>query len=218
MFKVRDKFNIGDNVKRIGSSRSESKEVEALGMIGEIKFISPEGEWPPNSGTIIPKMYAIHFPNLYKGTVHEGTLLGVVDEDLELVVDIIPTSVKIGLGSVRPSVLGVGASCVSQLKKTNLEDYIDANGYKIPTVVTIVEIISETKVKVKDIFNKTYEKNINKLEPVLYDINGFEFYATMQNTAKSLNNQLGGGNVNKNNNIYYQKYMRYKFKYNQIKN
>ena len=125
---------------------------------------------------------------------------------------------EIGLGSVRSSVVGVGASCVSQLKKTNLEDYVNADGYKIPTVVTIVEIISKTKVKVKDIFNKTYEININKLEPVLYDLNGFEFYANMQKTAKSLNNQLGGGNVNKNNNIYYKKYMKYKFKYNQIKN
>ena len=200
-----NKFKVGDNVKRTGSSWSwsESKEVEALGMIGEIKFISPERE-SPESGRIIPKMYVIHFPNLYKGTKNEGTLLGVVEDDLELVVDIIPTSVTIGIigpGS-RPSVIGVGASCVSPLKKTNLEDYVDANGYKIPTVVTIVEIISKKKVKVKDIFDKTYEININKLEPVLYDLNGFEFYAKMQNTAKSLNNQLGGGNVNKNNNIY----------------
>lgn len=211
-------FKVGDNVKRTGSSWSKSKEVEALGMIGEIKGISPEFEWPPESGKIIPKMYVIHFPNLYKGTKHEGTFLAVVEDDLELVVDIIPTCVNIGLGSVRPSMVGVGASCVSQLKKTNLEDYVDADRYKIPTVVTIVEIISKEKVKVKDIFDKTYEININKLEPVLYDLNGFEFYANMQKTAKSLNNQLGGGNVNKNNNIYYKKYMKYKFKYNQIKN
>ena len=106
--------------------------------------------------------------------------------------------------SERPSVVGVGASCVSQLKKINLEDYTTPKGNKIPTVVTIVEIISKTKVKVKDIFDKTYEKNITELEPVLYDQLGFEFYATMQKTAKSLNNQLGGGNVNKNNNIYYE--------------
>ena len=171
-------------------------------MIGKIKFISHESEWPPKSGKIIPKMQVKHFPNLYKGTKHEGTLLGVVEDDLELLVDIIPTS---GTTSVK---IGVGASCVSQLKKTNLEDYITPERYnKIPTVVTIVEIISKTKVKVNDIFDK--------LEPVLYDLNGFEFYANMQETAKNLNNQLGG-NVNKNNNIYYEKYMKYKSKYNQI--
>ena len=49
-------FEVNDNVKRTGSSWSESKEVEALGMIGEIKFISPESEWPPKSGKIIPKI------------------------------------------------------------------------------------------------------------------------------------------------------------------
>ena len=76
------------------------------------------------------------------------------------------TSVKIGLGSVRPSVVGIGASCVSQLKKRNLEDYIDTGGYSIPTVVTIVEITSKTKVKVQDIFEKTHEKHIDELEPV----------------------------------------------------
>lgn len=208
-------LKIGDNVKRTGSSWSESKEVEALGMIGEIKNIIPKSEWPPNSGRIVPKMYFIHFPNLYKDTKHQGTLLGVVEGDLEIV---IPTSVEIGLGSVKPSMVRVGDECVSQLKKENLEDYVNENGYKIPTVVTIVKIISKTKVEIKDIFDKTYEINTNKLEPVLHDLNGRGFYTNMQNTARSLGGQFGGGNVNKNNNIYYKKYMKYKFKYNQIKN
>ena len=201
-------FEVGQNVKRTGSSYSESEVVEALGMTGEIKFISSEREWPPNSGKIIPKMYVINFPELYPDSKHGDVLLGVVEEDLELVLDIIPTSVKIGLGSVRPSVVGVGASCVSQLMKNDLEDYINTNGSNIPTVVTIVEIISKTKVKVEDIFGKIYEKNINKLEPILYDINGFEFYATMQNKAKELIMQLGGRTAN--NNIYYKKYMKYR--------
>ena len=204
-------LKIGDKVKRVGSSFNEGSKVEALGMIGVIKHITQEGEWPPNSGKIRPKMYFINFPNLYKGTEHEGTLLGVVGDDLELVKDIIPSCVTIGEGTVRPSVVGVGASCVSQLKKKNLEDYLDAEGFKIPTVVTIVEIISKTKVKVKDIFDKIYENNIKELEPVLYDQLGFEFYAKMQKTVESLNEQLGGVYDNQNN-----KYMKYKIKYQQI--
>lgn len=110
-------FKVGDTVKRIGSLHNEGDTVEALGMTGEIVSIAPEGEWPPGSGRILPKIYFINFPDLYKGTRHEGVNLGVVEEDLELVVDIIPTSVTIGLGGVRPSVVGIGASCVSQLKK-----------------------------------------------------------------------------------------------------
>lgn len=208
-------FKVSDTVKRIGVTTCgiDSPPAEALGMTGKIINISPSKEWPPNSGQMVPKMYFINFPDLYKGTEHEGVLLGVIEADLELVVDTIPASVTIGLGSVRPSVVGVGASCGSQLKKGNLEDYIDADGYKIPTVVTIVEIISKTKVKVKDIFDKIYEKNINELEPVLYDLRGFEFYAKMQETARNLEGQLGGGYDNKSNNIYYNKYIKYKLKY-----
>ena len=81
-------FKLGDKVKRTGTSYSESKDIEAFGMTGEIKFISPEKEWPPNSGRIIPKMYFIDFPNLYKGTIHEGTLLGVIEDDLKIVTHI----------------------------------------------------------------------------------------------------------------------------------
>ncbi len=81
-------MEIGNNVKRTGTSYSESKDIEAFGMTGEIKFISLEREWPPNSGKIIPKMYFIDFPNLYKNTNYEGTLLGVIEGDLELVTHI----------------------------------------------------------------------------------------------------------------------------------
>ena len=35
-------FKVGDKVKRTGTSYSESKNIEALGMRGEIIFISPE--------------------------------------------------------------------------------------------------------------------------------------------------------------------------------
>ena len=206
-------FKIGDSVKRIRNTFSESK-VEALGLIGEIKHIAPVREMPPNSGRMIPKMYFIDFPDLYRGTEHEGVLLGVVEEDLELVIDKIPTSVTIGIGSVQPSVVGIGASCVTQLKKANLEDYIDNEGFKIPTVVTIVEILSKTIVKVKDIFGKIYDKNVNELEPVLYERNGFEFYAEMQKNAESFQKQLGGGYVNNKN--YYNKYRKYKLKYHEI--
>jgi hypothetical protein len=80
-----NKFKLGDMVKRIGSSYNEGSKVEALGMIGEIKNINESSEWPPQSGKMIPKMYFINFPDLYKGTKHEGVLLGVVEDDLELV-------------------------------------------------------------------------------------------------------------------------------------
>ena len=100
-------FGVGQNVKRTGSSYSESEVVEALGMTVEIKFISSEREWPPNSGKIIPKMYVINFPELYPDSKHGDVLLGVVEEDLELVLDIIPTSVKIGLGRSQ-----FGGACV----------------------------------------------------------------------------------------------------------
>ncbi len=82
-----DKFKLGDTVKRIGSSLADKgSNVEAVGMVGVIKHISESSEWPPQSGTILPKQYFIHFPDLYKGTKHDGVLLGVPEEDLELVV------------------------------------------------------------------------------------------------------------------------------------
>ena len=81
-----NKFKVGDTVKRVGSSwKEEGSDVEALGMVGIIKNITESSEWPPQSGRILPKLYFISFPDLYKGTEQEGTLLGVVEEDLELV-------------------------------------------------------------------------------------------------------------------------------------
>ena len=51
-----------------------------------IQFNQESGEWPPQSGRVLPKQYFVHFPDLYKGTKHDGVLLGVPEEDLELVV------------------------------------------------------------------------------------------------------------------------------------
>ena len=82
---TKNKFNVGDIVKRIGSSYYEGASPEAMGMIGTVVSISESTEWPPNSGRIIPKLYFINFPELYKGTKHENVKLGVVGEDLELV-------------------------------------------------------------------------------------------------------------------------------------
>lgn len=79
-----NKFQICDTVKRIrGTDIGEG--IEALGLIGVIKDISPEKEWPIGSSKILPKMYIIDFPELYKGTKYEGVLLGVPENDLELV-------------------------------------------------------------------------------------------------------------------------------------
>ena len=82
-----NKFKLGDTVKRIGGSWADKGyKVEALGMVGVIQFIQESSEWPPQSGRVLPKQYFIHFPDLYKGTKHDGVLLGVPEEDLELVV------------------------------------------------------------------------------------------------------------------------------------
>ena len=82
-----NKFKLGNTVKRIGSSWvDKGYKVEALGMVGVIQFIQESSEWPPQSGRVLPKQYFIHFPDLYKGTKRDGVLLGVVEEDLELVV------------------------------------------------------------------------------------------------------------------------------------
>ena len=71
------------------SAKSPSFPKETLLIVNpSLKFISLEKEWPPNSGRIIPKMYFIDFLDLYKGTNHEGTLLGVIEGDLELVTHI----------------------------------------------------------------------------------------------------------------------------------
>lgn len=77
---------VGDKVKRIGKT-DVGEGVEAFGMTGTIRNIEPRREWPPQSGRIVPKMYFIHFPELYKGTKYDGVQLGVVREDLERVVE-----------------------------------------------------------------------------------------------------------------------------------
>lgn len=95
--------------------------------------------------------------------------------------------VEIGKTCVRPSIVGVGSQCVSALKDPKtLQDYSDKDGYKIPNVVTIVKIINEETVLVKDCFSKEYEKSIDYLEPVLFDFNGFECYTAMQKKVKSI--------------------------------
>lgn len=110
-------------------------------------------------------------------------------------------------------VVGIGATVVSQLRQKNLTDYVSSDGYKIPTTVTITQILSEDKVKVRDIFGKEYETETRTLEPVLYELNGFIFYEDMQINAKQLETQLGGSSTTKN---YYQKYMKYKTKYSTL--
>ena len=78
--KNQNKFKVGDMVKRIGSSWNDGGSVnpEAMGLVGEIMFISESVD------NIIPKLYVINFPYLYKGTKHEGVLLSVPEKDLIL--------------------------------------------------------------------------------------------------------------------------------------
>jgi len=98
--------------------------------------------------------------------------------------------VEIGTGTT--AVVGVGASGVSALRKDseegkhNYELYRTDEGYSIPTVVTITKIHSKTTVSVRDIFGKEYEAETKMLEPVMFDKLGFEFYAKMQEKAKSV--------------------------------
>jgi hypothetical protein len=87
-------------------------------------------------------------------------------------------------------VVGIGATVVSQLRKKNLTEYKDADNYAVPTTVTITQILSEDKVKVRDIFGKEYETETRTLEPVLYELNGFIFYEDMQINAKQLESLL----------------------------
>ena len=110
-------------------------------------------------------------------------------------------------------VVGIGSTVVSQLRKKNLTEYRDADNYPVPTTVTITQILSEDKVKVRDIFGKEYETKTRTLEPVLYELIGFKFYRDMQTKAKQLETQLGGSSTT---NDYYQKYMKYKTKYSTL--
>ena len=55
---------------------------EAIGKVGTILGIREEGEWPPNSGTILPKAYWVSFDNHYQRTEHEGVRIAVISEDL----------------------------------------------------------------------------------------------------------------------------------------
>ena len=81
-----EELKIGMEVKRIGDKCTEGgNPAEAMGMIGTIISIRESYEWPPNSTNIIPKIYFIDFPDLYKGTQWEGVKLGVIKEDLEIV-------------------------------------------------------------------------------------------------------------------------------------
>ena len=107
-----------------------------------------------------------------------------------------PPYVTIGQdrNSVRSANLGIGASAVSQLMikyaKGVFTIFKNKDGYCIPTVVTITEVVSKDTVKVKDIFGREYLRPASKLEPVLYDLNGFEFYAKMQQTAKQYHTEM----------------------------
>ena len=70
------KFRPNNIVKRIKGTNITGEIPEAVGMIGLIINIIPAGEFP--------LMYAIIFPELYKGTEQDGTMLLVPEEDLEI--------------------------------------------------------------------------------------------------------------------------------------
>jgi hypothetical protein len=111
-------------------------------------------------------------------------------------------------------IVGIGSVVVSQLRKKDLTEYIE-NGSKIPTIVTITNILepTSTMVEVKDIFGKTYQTEIAKLEPI--NFSAFDLYASMQSKAKGINDsgQLGGGLIDDD----YKKYIKYKIKYTNLK-
>ena len=80
-------FKIGSRVKRIKGADVRHADgsmhpAEAIGKVGTILGIREEGEWPPNSGTILPKAYWVSFDNHYQGTKHEGVRIAVIAEDL----------------------------------------------------------------------------------------------------------------------------------------
>jgi hypothetical protein len=118
-------------------------------------------------------------------------------------------------------IVGIGSVVVSQLRKKDLTEYSE-NGSSIPTIVTITDILepSSTTVKVKDIFGKTYETKIAKLEPI--NFSAFDLYASMQSKAKGINDsgQLGGGLGQLGGDLIdddYKKYIKYKIKYTNLK-
>ena len=80
-------FTIGSRVKRIKGADvrhadGSTHPAEAIGKVGTILGIREEEEWPPNSGTILPKAYWVSFDNHYQGTKHEGVRIAVIAEDL----------------------------------------------------------------------------------------------------------------------------------------
>jgi hypothetical protein len=78
------KFKLNDKVMKVRESYATGEGSEAVGLTGIIRGFSQGGEWPPNSGRLLPFMYTISFPELYKNTMYEGVMLNVVEEDLEL--------------------------------------------------------------------------------------------------------------------------------------
>lgn len=100
------------------------------------------------------------------------------------------TSVTIGSG--RTANVYVDDECVSTLRYDSEEGkqvfkvYKTPEGYPLPTVVIITKIHDKECVSVRDIFGKEYKVETKMLEPVLYEEVGFEFYAKMQETAKSV--------------------------------
>jgi len=82
------KFRPNNIVKRIKGTNITGEIPEAIGMLGIIINIIPTGEFPLNSsgdvGRFLPLMYAIIFPELYKGTEQDGIMLLVPEEDLEI--------------------------------------------------------------------------------------------------------------------------------------
>ena len=131
-----DKFKVGDKVKRIKGNPVEDangnmRPPEAVGMTGTIQFIQEAGEWPPGSGKIMPKRYVINFPELYKGTKYAGVMLGVIEEELELVPSFTTDSkFKVGdkvklwdsTGIIRE--LWVGSDVEKQSKIVGLDKYL----------------------------------------------------------------------------------------------
>ena len=79
--------------------------------------------------------------------------------------------------------VGIGAQVVSYLKLKNLKNYTSCFGHYVPTVVHIKHIISSDRVIVRDCSGKEYEVSVSELEPALFNENGYQFYADMQEKA-----------------------------------
>ena len=134
-------LTVGDRVKRVGKGVYPSKydkfakpdELgQGYGLMGTITSVSDEGEWPPGSGRILPKLYVVQFQG-WTGSV------GIIKEHLMIVPFVAGDRVTVQTTGSEPkdgTIVGLWAGSdlerttgITGLDKYHVRFYDDCSGW-----------------------------------------------------------------------------------------